>query len=105
MLQITVDGRPGLLYRGFSLTDLWRKPNVKSSILLSLDPAQRNRRTGAAVRGDRAMSVKINPATAPLSVLKALAMSLARDIDRGATELREELERVMSYVPTAKVQS
>lgn len=51
------------------------------------------------------MSVKINPATAPLSVLKALAMSLARDIDRGATELREELERVMSYVPTAKVQS
>lgn len=50
-------------------------------------------------------AIKINYATASLSVLKALALSLARDIDRGASELRDELERVMSYVPTAKVQS
>jgi hypothetical protein len=43
--------------------------------------------------------------TAPLSILKALALGLAREIDQGKQELREELERVMSYVPTAKVQS
>lgn len=50
------------------------------------------------------MPIKIKYETATLSVLKALALSLARDIDRGAIELRAELERVMSYVPTAKVQ-
>lgn len=41
--------------------------------------------------------------TAPLSLLEALALSLARDIDRGATELREELESVMALVPNAPV--
>lgn len=50
-------------------------------------------------------AIKINYQTAPLSVLKALALSLARDIDQGRKDLRDELERVMSYVPTAKVQS
>lgn len=51
------------------------------------------------------MSIKVNPETAPLSVLKALAMSLARDIDRGAGELRDELEHIMRLIPDAKVQS
>lgn len=51
------------------------------------------------------MSIKIKPETAPLSVLKALALSLARDIDNGAVELRAELERVMACVPAAKVQA
>lgn len=41
--------------------------------------------------------------TAPVSLLAALALSLARDIDRGATELREELETVMALIPTAPV--
>ncbi len=50
------------------------------------------------------MKTKIDLKNAPLPLLKALALSLARDIDRGSTELREELERIMSYVPTAKVQ-
>lgn len=48
---------------------------------------------------------KIKLETAPLCVLKALALGLARDIDDGKKELRDELELVMSYVPTAKVQS
>lgn len=48
---------------------------------------------------------KIELKTAPLSVLKAIALGLAREIDDGKKELRDELERVMSYVPTAKVQS
>lgn len=40
----------------------------------------------------------------PLSILKALALSFARDIDNGEDrtgELRQELERVMALVPTA----
>lgn len=41
--------------------------------------------------------------TAPLSLLVALALSLARDIDRGATELRSELESIMALIPTAPV--
>lgn len=50
-------------------------------------------------------AIKVNPETAPLSVLKALALSLARQIDQGANDLREELERVMRLIPDAKVQS
>lgn len=48
------------------------------------------------------MSIKINPKTAPLSVLKALALSLARDIDRGKHDLRDYLEEVLALVPAAK---
>lgn len=51
------------------------------------------------------MAIKVDYQTAPLSVLKALALSLAREIDQGKRDLREELERVMSYVPDARVQS
>lgn len=51
------------------------------------------------------MTIKVDYKTAPLSVLKAIALSLARDIDQGKRDLCEELERVMAYVPTAKVQS
>lgn len=43
--------------------------------------------------------------TTPLSVLRALALSFARDIDNGEDcngELRNELERVMSLVPDAR---
>jgi len=43
--------------------------------------------------------------TTPLSVLRALALSFARDIDNGEDrdgELRCELERVMSLVPDAR---
>lgn len=49
---------------------------------------------------------KIDLATAPWSVLRALALSLARDIDRGEDNdgsLRDMLERVFCYIPTAKV--
>lgn len=46
--------------------------------------------------------IKIDLKTAPLPILKALALSAARDIDRGQHELRSWLEEVMSYVPTAK---
>lgn len=41
--------------------------------------------------------------SAPFSLIAAIALSLARDIDRGQTDLRDELERVMSLAPTAKV--
>lgn len=40
----------------------------------------------------------------PLSVLKAIAISLARDIDRGQEDLRGELERVMAAIPDAKME-
>ena len=50
------------------------------------------------------MPLKLELRTAPLSLLSAVALSLARDIDAGKKELREELERVMAYIPTAKVQ-
>lgn len=40
---------------------------------------------------------------APLSLLTAIAVSLAREIDRGATELRNELETVMALIQTAPV--
>lgn len=46
--------------------------------------------------------IKIDLKTASLSVLKALALSAARDIDRGQHELRAFLEEVLSYVPAAK---
>lgn len=47
-------------------------------------------------------SIKIDRHT-PLSVLKALALSLARDIDKGedASGARVQLELVMALVPTA----
>lgn len=38
---------------------------------------------------------------APFSLIKALALSLARDIDLGKTELRGELERVLALAVTA----
>lgn len=44
---------------------------------------------------------KIDLKNAPFSLVKAIALSLARDIDRGQQELREELERVMSYAFSA----
>lgn len=42
-------------------------------------------------------------ANTPLSVLRALALSFARDIDRGedVERSREELERIMALVPKA----
>lgn len=49
--------------------------------------------------------IKVNLATAPLSMLVALAKSYARDIDRGdrfADELRIELEIVFSHIPYAR---
>ena len=47
-------------------------------------------------------TIKIDRTT-PLSVLKALAMSFARDIDRGEEieANRNELERVFALIPTA----
>lgn len=48
---------------------------------------------------------KIKLETAPLQVLKALALSLAREIDNGNRAAIDELERVMSLIPTAKVQA
>ena len=39
--------------------------------------------------------------TAPFSFLKALALSLARDIDLGKRELQGELERVLTLAITA----
>lgn len=50
-------------------------------------------------------AIKVDPEKLPLSMLKALALSLARDIDRGATELRDELERIMALIPDARIQS
>lgn len=41
--------------------------------------------------------------SAPFSLVKAIALSLARDIDRGHSELRSELELVLDYAKTAKV--
>jgi hypothetical protein len=49
------------------------------------------------------MAAKIDLKHAPFSLIRAIALSLARDIDRGQTELREELERVLSYAFNAKV--
>jgi hypothetical protein len=51
--------------------------------------------------------IPIKLETAPLQILEALALSLARDIDDGADaeKLRGELERIMSLVPNAKVQA
>ncbi len=40
---------------------------------------------------------------APFSLVKAIALSIARDIDRGQTDLRADLERVLGYAKTAKV--
>lgn len=40
---------------------------------------------------------------APFSLVKAIALSLAREIDCGATELRSELERVLSYAQDARI--
>lgn len=48
-----------------------------------------------------AITIK-NYAKEPLSVLRAIALSLARDIDRGQEELRDELERVMIAIPDAR---
>lgn len=45
---------------------------------------------------------KLDLKTAPLSVLRALALSIARDIDRGAEDLRDLLEDVIARVQTAK---
>ena len=45
---------------------------------------------------------KINLKDAPFSLVKAIALSLARDIDRGQEDLRDELERVISYAFEAK---
>lgn len=49
-------------------------------------------------------AAKIKLETAPFSVVRAIALSLARDIDRGATELRDELERVMNFAKTAEME-
>lgn len=49
--------------------------------------------------------IKLDLKTATLATLKALAMSVARDIDRGEDRdgtLRQELERIFTYVPTAR---
>jgi hypothetical protein len=48
-------------------------------------------------------AAKIDLKNAPFSLVKAIALSLARDIDRGQHNLRDELERVLSYAPDAKV--
>jgi hypothetical protein len=48
---------------------------------------------------------KIKLETASYSILKALALSLARDIDAGNGAALNELERVMSLIPNAKVQA
>lgn len=45
---------------------------------------------------------KINLKDAPFSLVKAIALSLARDIDRGQHHLQDELERVISYAFEAK---
>lgn len=45
-------------------------------------------------------TIKIDRNT-PLSLLKALALSFAREIDCGNEDARKELERVMALVPTA----
>lgn len=48
---------------------------------------------------------KIDLKTTTLSVLRALALSLARDIDRGEDRdgsLRAMLEDVFTYIPTAR---
>lgn len=45
---------------------------------------------------------KLDLKTAPLSVLRALALSVARDIDRGKEDLRDLLEEVLALVPAAK---
>lgn len=40
----------------------------------------------------------------PLSVLEALALSVARDIDRGDRDLKPLLERIFDAIPTAKTE-
>ena len=40
----------------------------------------------------------------PLSVLKALALSVARDIDNGQRDLQPVLERIFEAIPTAKTE-
>lgn len=48
--------------------------------------------------------IKLDLKTATLATLRALALSVARDIDRGEDQdgtLRQELERIFEYVPTA----
>ncbi len=45
--------------------------------------------------------MKLDIKTAKLSVLKALALAIARDIDAGKTELRAMLEEIMSQIPRA----
>lgn len=40
---------------------------------------------------------------APFSLVKAIALSLARDIDRGDYSLVPALERVMAFAKTARV--
>ncbi len=47
-------------------------------------------------------AAKIDLKNAPFSLVKAIALSLARDIDRGQHGLRDELERVLNYARTAK---
>lgn len=50
------------------------------------------------------MTAKIKvDANTPFSLLKALALSLARDIDNreDVASAREQLERVMALIPTA----
>lgn len=47
-------------------------------------------------------TMKIDYKNAPLSLIKAIALSLARDIDRGQHDLHDELERVLFYARTAK---
>lgn len=40
----------------------------------------------------------------PLSVLEALALSVARDIDRGQYDMKPLLERIFDAIPTAKTE-
>lgn len=40
---------------------------------------------------------------ATFSFIKAIALSLAREIDCGAVELRADLERVLSYAQDARI--
>lgn len=48
--------------------------------------------------------IRIDLKTAPLSVLRALALSAARDIDRGQHDLRDFLEHILAHIPNAQEQ-
>jgi hypothetical protein len=45
---------------------------------------------------------KIDLKTAPLSLLKAVAIAIAREIDGGDGEKRDLLEEVFEFIETAK---